>query len=107
MSEQLPIYIDIDGTLTDNPICRGGAPNQARLAVVRTIITLGTPVIIWSARGREYAEKFVAENDIAAQAAIGKPQFCIDDNPTIRPGFKVERPEWLTQFAAGYMKRAG
>ena len=90
----LPIYIAIDGTLTDSP----GKPAPAhrrRIQAVKTMIANGEQIIIWSARGGEYAEKFASDNNLQVFHALGKPQFCVDDNPTIRPGFRVWPPSWL------------
>ncbi len=90
----LPIYIDIDGTLTTagRP---GGAPALDRIDRVRQMIGRGIPVVIWSASGTEYARAFADRYDLHPLAAIGKPSYCIDDNPSLRPGFLVVPPDEL------------
>ncbi len=90
----LPIYINIDGTLTTahRP---GGAPNLERIDSVRDMIERGMPVVIWSAGGTEYAQEFCARYKLSPVAALGKPSYCIDDNPNLRPGFLVVSPDEL------------
>ena len=91
----LPIYIDIDGTLTANSNMGWAEPLQHRLARVRQMIADGTLVVIWSARSGDYAREFCAKYDLQPLAALGKPAHCIDDTPTIRPGMEVCPPEVL------------
>ena len=86
-------YIDIDGTLTDNP-SRPGNPIERRLEAVRALVSAGHQVYVWSARGNTYAAHFIVANNLPATASP-KPDIIIDDNPKIRPGWKVEPPEYL------------
>lgn len=90
----LPLYIDIDGTLTDKPT-RDGNPLQNRIDKVKQLISEGIEVIIWTGSGTKYAMDFCRKYDIKPLAAIGKFQMIIDDNPTIRPkeNFKIVSPE--------------
>lgn len=82
----LPIFIDIDGTLT-NSSKRGGDPIDSRIQHVKTMISQGHDVVLWSATGTDYAKKFAKTHEIRAIACIGKPNICVDDCETIRkPG---------------------
>lgn len=90
----LPIYIDIDGTLTDNNLHRQGAPELKRIQRVKELIAAGNDVVLWSAGGNEYAEQFAKEHGLQVIAALGKPGFCIDGNPNIR-NFAIQPPTWL------------
>ena len=85
MTEDRPIYIDIDGTLTDQPVEHWGTPWQARLAKVRRMLAEGVQVVIWSGGGTTYARAWAERHGLAGAVCIGKPEFCVDDNPTIRP----------------------
>ena len=80
----LPTYFDIDGTLTDRPI-RGGEPIAERIDVICKLLEAGTEVVIWSANGTAYVRAFAEEHGLTGAVCIGKPDKCIDDNPTIRP----------------------
>ena len=44
----LPIYIDIDGTLTNDGENANGEPNQDAIGSVRTLICNGWEVVLWS-----------------------------------------------------------
>jgi len=91
----LPIYIDIDGTLTDQPGGKGEII-KSRIAMVKRMIKAGQPVVIWSAAGCIYAKEFVKANGIDAIAAIGKPKLCIDDMKSIKwNGLKVRTPGYI------------
>ena len=91
----LPIFIDIDGTLTKSDKSRFGDVHQNRIDKVNKLILSGYLIIIWSAGGDDYAKLFCKKHGINPHAAIGKPQFCVDDNPTIRPVIEVKQPEYL------------
>jgi hydroxymethylpyrimidine pyrophosphatase-like HAD family hydrolase len=92
-----PIYIDIDGTLTNDgdKACAPVVPS--RLTRVRKMITAGIPIVIWSATGTSYAKKFCKDYALEGEnvTAIGKPKFCVDDCKTIRPNLLVRPPTWL------------
>ena len=90
----LPIYIDIDGTLTDNPQ-KGGKPIESRIEKVRRLVQGGTPIVLWSGGGEDYVRLFCQRHHLKVYKMLGKPQFCVDNNPKIRPRFQVETPEWL------------
>lgn len=85
----LPVYIDIDGTLTDSPNRPNGAPVEDRLWKIRSELMAGLPVVIWSARGRDYAEAFIETNGLQGAIGMGKPRAIVDDNPDIRPRHKM------------------
>ena len=93
---QLPIFIDIDGTLTSADV-RGGKPIDKRIESVKHMIEQGTPVVLWSANGTDYVKKFADTHGIHPLVCIGKPSLIIDDNPTIRPNFLglVKNPSML------------
>lgn len=76
------IYIDIDGTLT-NQGSKGGKPIIERIDKVKKLISEGKQVIIWSGSGLEYAQNFCKENQLFPYIALGKPSIFIDDNPNI------------------------
>ena len=89
-----PVYIDIDGTLTDRGTA-GGNPLPERIATVRRMLDDGAKIVVWSGTGTEYARRFVKSNGLIGAIALGKPEFLVDDNPTIRPEGKmpVKTPE--------------
>lgn len=89
----LPTFVDIDGTLTSEPHAAGGPVHADRIAVLRELIASGEEVVVWSARGTAYAQQFCRNHDLNV-VAIGKPDLCVDDKPTIRAaGLKVVSPE--------------
>lgn len=90
----LPIYIDIDGTLTDHPQ-QGGHPIESRLDRVRQLCRSGVSIVLWSGGGEEYVRRFAMKHGLVVYAMLGKPRLCVDDNPKIRPFFEVYSPEWL------------
>jgi len=83
--EDRPIYIDIDGTLTDEPVEHWGVPRSERLAKVKRMLAEGMQVVIWSGGGTTYARDWADANGIGGAVCLGKPEFCVDDNPSIRP----------------------
>ncbi len=83
-----PIFIDVDGTLTDFHN-QGGNPIESRIEQVRELIAGGKQVVIWSGGGTAYAAAFAAEHGLSGAVTIGKPEFCVDDNPEIRPRFST------------------
>lgn len=92
----LPIYIDIDGTLTDLPNQCGGDAIPERLDAVRKLIDQGHLVVIWSAGGDGYAKRFAKRHNLNVHAALGKPHYCVDDTPTVRlGGLHVVEPSFL------------
>lgn len=88
------IYIDIDGTLTSQDV-RNGPPIMRRIEAVKNLCC-ADDVVIWSARGKDYAEAFCKRYGLEPIAALAKPSMCIDDKPTITgSGLRVEKPEIL------------
>ena len=80
-----PIFIDIDGTLTDKPN-QGGKVLDDRVAHIRRLVRQGQSVVIWSGGGNLYAQDWVDANRLQGiVTAIGKPEKIVDDNPDIRP----------------------
>jgi len=91
----LPIYVDIDGTLTDNSE-PNGKPLPRRIDKVRLMIREGRQVVVWSANGTDYAREFCRRHGLHPMAVLGKPIFCIDDKPTIRKkALEVYPPDYL------------
>lgn len=80
-----PIYIDIDGTLTDSPDSSWGMVFHARIAYINKLVILGTQVVIWSGCGTEYAKAFCEKHGLKGIICVGKPEHIVDDNPDIRP----------------------
>ncbi|HDZ74369.1 MAG TPA: hypothetical protein ENH55_16715 [Aurantimonas coralicida] len=80
----LPIFIDIDGTLTDSPH-KGGSGLPERIAAVEALIARGREVVLWSACGTDYVRDFAKKYGLRPIACIGKPDKAVDDRPTIRP----------------------
>lgn len=92
----LPIYIDIDGTLTDKP-SGGGEAIKSQVDIVARLIESGNSIVLWSAGGSDYAKGFAEENGLEVDAAIGKPEYCIDDMKAIKwNGIKRKSPSYLT-----------
>ena len=92
----LPVFIDIDGTLTADGSKRGGEPLPSRINAVRKMIDQGSDVVLWSYAGGEYAAEFAVAHGIEAIATIGKPRLVIDDNPDIVPmGMNIRHPKYL------------
>jgi predicted HAD superfamily phosphohydrolase YqeG len=89
-----PIFVDIDGTLTNDPE-RYGEAMPERCAWIQHLIDEGFKIVIWSATGTQYALDFVERNGITgALAVLGKPEVCIDDKITVRKeGLTVLLPE--------------
>ena len=80
-----PIFVDIDGTLTDKA-SHGGNPISERVEYIRSLIASGQPVVIWSGTGTDYARDFATKHGLeGALAIIGKPLLCVDDCATILP----------------------
>ena len=90
----LPIYIDIDGTLTDSPQ-RGGKPIESRIEKVRRMAQDGILIVLWSGGGEDYVRLFCQKNCIRVYKMLGKPQSCIDDNPNLRSKLNIQPPKWL------------
>ena len=93
--EKEPIFIDIDGTLTDNPETAQGKPLWDRITKVIWLISVGERVILWSAGGENYAKAFARDHGIKPELCLAKPYVMVDDKPSIRaPGrLKILSPE--------------
>lgn len=70
------IGVDIDGTLI-----RGGRLNEDLAAWAKRKKDEGFDVMLWSARGREYAEAVAAKFGIEDHFTVicGKPGYIVDD----------------------------
>lgn len=81
------IFCDIDGTLTDSPSKKWGAPRRERIEALRRALASGDTVVVWSGGGTRYAVEFAQRYALrqAGALAIGKPTVIVDDNPEIRP----------------------
>jgi hydroxymethylpyrimidine pyrophosphatase-like HAD family hydrolase len=73
----LPIYVDIDGTLTDSPN-PNGKPLTRRIDKVRIWLREGRQVVVWSGNGMDYAREFCRRHGLHPTAVLGKPVYCID-----------------------------
>lgn len=83
-----PIFIDIDGTLTDHGL-RNGNPIPERIEHVKGLIAEGHDIVIWSGTGTAYAKAFCLRHGIAPMFACGKPELLVDDNPKVRPAKRM------------------
>ncbi len=81
----LPIFVDIDGTLTTVPTKKWGPVVPARIAALRALIATGREVVLWSGGGTDYVRAFAAKHDLSPSVCVGKPDTVVEDNPTIRP----------------------
>ncbi len=98
----LPIYVDIDGTLTDVPNAMWGSVHPERIAYIQKLIAEGVEVYLWSGGGAKYARNFAKRHDIFPAACLGKPDWLVDDNANIRPGgLRRVAPEEFFKAAAG------
>lgn len=88
-----PIFIDIDGTLTEDSHHGWGEPILFRLAKVRELVAQGCEVIVWSGGGTKYAKAFCEAHQLSVTLATGKPGIIVDDNPKIRPQLVCVSPE--------------
>ena len=86
-----PIFIDIDGTLTDDPEKGNGRPNIDRIQCVKKMVSEGDQIVLGSGRGTEYVKLFANKHKIKNVVCIGKPDKAIDDNPIVR-NFSVINP---------------
>jgi len=70
------IFVDIDGTLTSR-----GKLNSVVIEYCRRKKAEGFDIVLWSARGREYAEDIATRFGLTNffTATIGKPGYIIDD----------------------------
>jgi hypothetical protein len=95
MKEKEPIFIDIDGTLTDDPRKAMGKPVWERIEKVIWLISIGEQVILWSAGGETYAREFARDYGIKPYLCLSKPCTMVDDKPTIRTqgNLKIMSPE--------------
>lgn len=103
---ELRIFCDIDGSLTTDPRNMWGEPREDVIQTLKAAIDAGHYVVVWSARGEEYAKDFCKKYGIFPTKAICKPYLCIDDHaPEIRPKgrMKVVPPK---DFAVELLKAA-
>ncbi len=97
---ELPIFIDIDGTLTTTPEQQFGPVLRDRIRALRVLVAQGHEVIVWSGGGTDYARRFCKLVNLRDVVCIGKPAVMVDDNPTIRPPGRMVRVE-PDEFFAG------
>ncbi len=91
----LPIYFDIDGTLTDDSRAHHGIPVIDRIEQIHELANLGHEIVIWTATGTKYAKAFAERHGLIDKVVcIGKPKICIDDKPKIRTdGLNIVSPQ--------------
>ena len=85
----LPVFIDIDGTLTTVPTRMWGEVLPERSAAVLALIENGREVVLWSGGGTAYVRAFAEKYALSPNVCIGKPGIAVDDNPTIRPAGRL------------------
>ena len=85
----LPVYIDIDGTLTDDPTKQWGPVIPDRIESVQAMIGRGVEVVLWSGGGTAYVRAFAEKYNLRPAVCIGKPYQMVDDNPTVRPSGRM------------------
>jgi len=80
----MTIFCDIDGTLTMKS-ARSLVPRKNAIAQIKKLIAQKKDdAIVWSGKGKAYAERFCAQHGIRPSAIIGKPDVVIDDRETPR-----------------------
>jgi hypothetical protein len=89
MPRTRPIYICVEGVLTNDPDHAGGVVRKSVLDKVRELCKSGVPIILWSSAGADYAKKFAAENYLSVSACLDKPGMIVDEKPSIRPKGKM------------------
>lgn len=87
-----PIYVDIDGTLTQERNNMWGLPDHKRIDHIRDLVESGELVVLWSDNGTDYATEFAEKHGLDC-IALGKPSICIDDNAEISNTTNVFFPE--------------
>ena len=96
------IFVDIDGTLTEDGGNRWGKPRMDLIRAVRHIVAR-CEVVLWSGAGGRYAQAFADKYEIPAAAAVSKPDAVFDDGiGKIRPNLAmapIEPPEMLEMYA--------
>ena len=90
LTSERPIFVDIDGTLTDDRHKGHGRPIASRIQKLRDHLGAGGELVIWSAGGTDYAKQFAADNGLEGATCVGKPDLFVDDNPTVRPGARIK-----------------
>ncbi len=69
------IFVDVDGTLISH-----GRLNEAVVDYCQKVLRMDYDVVLWSARGRRYAEAVAKKHGLDFfTAIIGKPGYIIDD----------------------------
>lgn len=97
-----PIYIDIDGTLTLDPVNGWGVPIMSRIRRVQALLAEGRQVVLWSGGGTKYARDFAKRYGLDGIVALGKPEAIVDDNPLLRPTGRmaiIKPDEFFTEEA--------
>lgn len=90
-----PVYVDIDGTLTDTPGRPDGQPYANRIQRLRELMHAGYQVVLWTGGGTAYARRFARQHGLDDAICLGKPGLCVDDNPALSPSMQYAEPGWL------------
>lgn len=78
------IYVDVDGTLTLDGANGDGEPRTSMVRVAQELYSRpDVKLVIWSARGAEYAEEWCRRHEVRADIYLTKPHVCVDDKPTV------------------------
>ena len=70
------IYVDCDGVLL-----LGHRINHTLVSKLHRMQSEGWDLVVWSARGREYAQVIASQSQLFRVTCIGKPTIMIDDRP--------------------------
>jgi len=84
------IYVDVDGTLTDDG-AGGGDPRLNVIDKVKRLIEDRHTVIIWTGGSINAARKLCDTHGIRPIAILHKPSVMVDDNPNVRPCFEISK----------------
>ena len=76
MNPQKTIYVDVDGTMHKNKVL-----NTKLIAKLESFKSQGADLILWSARGENYAKSFAEKTGVQYlfKHVIGKPTHIFDD----------------------------
>jgi len=84
-----PIFVDIDGTLTNRPDGPGGVVYVERVERLKHLVERGIEIVLWSGGGTAYAREFAAAQGLVGVMCVGKPCLIVDDNRRIRSPRKL------------------
>jgi len=80
----MQIYVDVDGTLTRKDMRNSidnAEPRQELIDKLLALVEEGHSLVLWSTRGRKYAQRAARKFGLPAVACCGKAHIIIDDKP--------------------------